>query len=660
MANSVNPSFCPLWLALILLLFALLAPSPARGTAAAGGAGQTLVESPSVLDGPPLYLPLVMGGNGSTAPPTGDFQLQAFSDALRLDPLAEMEADLNMVGPLYCLTNGLPAPATLTLAQARQNAQGYLQQLAGSAAVDGVRSHLANRSLGEIDSFATAAGAAGETDAALAALLIAVEMFPGEPMPLVNAAGLLSNSGLPNEAISFLDAAAATGKPYGSPMGVDGEQIAANNRAHALLMRGQWAEAEAILRAVVVAEPQLAEARMNLSRALLCQNENAEAARWYRMAQRRMVWDVVKDGPEIRDEMIPIDHLYDTSAGQLLEVPDIPKPVRPEQVGDFYLLYQQMNDDYHTTLDTLGAMTPALEQAYKNRTLPFLQQSRLDSIMGAFNRVHEHPEVAALWAQSIDLLLEMVHLWSSTNNEIEDLFVNGGDDETCRAMLRAHFNEYLPVWYEHEDVIQEYMRLEYAMSTGVLANAQDVPLHNLLMNRLQSNMATGYNLNVELAWSHWFSMLWEITCGGSGEASDETDSEMATPAAEQCPAGVKGVKLGAEFGIAQISITCEIVEVELSESAPISPFLQVTHDMRKNEATFFFGAKGKVMIGPLLELNAKEGFYVRANQTSITDVGMKTATGGAVHLGGSGISGQLDGPEFEMGVAAAVEYWLGP
>lgn len=82
--------------------------------------------------------------------------------------------------------------------------------------------------------------------------------------------------------------------------------------------------------------------------------------------------------------------------------------------------------------------------------------------------------------------------------------------------------------------------------------------------------------------------------------------------------------------------------------------------MRNNEATVFFGAKVKTGIGPLLEVSAKEGFYVRANQGGFTDAGMKVATGGAVNAGGSGLSGQIDGPEFEAGIAAAVEYWTGP
>jgi hypothetical protein len=165
----------------------------------------------------------------SGEPPLGEYQLLAFSDALLLPPAVEIEPELVDLKVVYCSTAGLPAPTALTFTQARQNAQAYLVQLVGAATLANLQAELANRTLGEIASFVTAAIAAGETDAALAALLIAVDRFPAEPLPLVNAAGLLSSSGLPNEALAFLDAAAATGKSYSSPMGIDGEQLALNN-----------------------------------------------------------------------------------------------------------------------------------------------------------------------------------------------------------------------------------------------------------------------------------------------------------------------------------------------------------------------------------------------------------------------------------------------
>jgi hypothetical protein len=161
-------------------------------------------------------------------------------------------------------------------------------------------------------------------------------------------------------------------------------------------------------------------------------------------------------------------------------------------------------------------------------------------------------------------------------------------------------------------------------------------------------------------WNMMVDMRWNL-CQGALEGSSKTGATLALPVPEQCPDFIRGIKIAATFAnVLTFSITCEIIDVEISGVAGISPFIQYTHDLRKNEVTAFFGAKAKVNIGHLLELNAKEGLYVRANQSGLTDVGMKVATGGAIYAGNTGISGQIDGLEVEAGVAAAVQYWLGP
>ena len=294
-----------------------------------------------------------------------------------------------------------------------------------------------------------------------------------------------------------------------------------------------------------------------------------------------MMWDVVEDCPEVNDQMIPIEYILDTSAGEILTVNDIPRPAGAEHVVDFVPFYEQMNDDYNARLQTLSAERPALEAAYYNRTLPTLQKVRLDSLLVAVSFAQDQPQARALWDES-------QVLW----NELRTI-------ETTRHLLVPY---------------------GWAVNTG----------------------------------NYW------TLCEGDQEESDEEADPLGMPAPGQCSDGVKATKVGLDLRVVSFSITCEIAEVEVSTGGPLGPFLQVTHDLRKNEITAFFGAKATVMIGPVLELGAKEGFYVRANQDGLTDAGMKVATGGAAHLGGSGISGQIDGPEFEAGVAAAVEYWTDP
>lgn len=60
----------------------------------------------------------------------------------------------------------------------------------------------------------------------------------------------------------------------------------------ALMVLGRWTEAETVLRPIVAAESELAEARSNLSIALLCQDEDEEAGYMYRLAARRNLYDL--------------------------------------------------------------------------------------------------------------------------------------------------------------------------------------------------------------------------------------------------------------------------------------------------------------------------------------------------------------------------------
>lgn len=644
----------------VLALFLLLLGALLTASAPAGARERVLPAGGDFAS----FLPLILYGEGGGAPPDGDMVMYTLGDAQMLAPASEIEDDLELFKALECDTGALPAPATLTLAQAKANARAYMDQLAGPGAMAGLDAYLAGRALGQFDAMVMATTAVGETDAALATLLIAIERFPLEPMPLVNAAGLLSISGMPNEAIAFLDAAQALGRPYGAPMGVDGEQMARNNRAHALLGRGQWAQAGAILQEVVQAEPQLAEARVNLSRALLCQGDTPGAALWYRLGQRRMMWDVVQDPPEITGQMIPIEYILDTSAGELLTVSDVPRPATPDKLADFSEMYGRMKDDYNARLQTLTAQRPALEDAYYNRTLPYLQRMRLNSLLAAVSLAQEQPQVRDLWDESAVLWDELRQMEDQITVDLTILWQSGGDLEQikqqCRDMVGDHVTQYTAKYYEYEIVLQEYMILLYAIQTGVLTNAHDAALHALMMNHIEANVETTYQLLVPHGWTINMNGHWTLCDGNVEDGEEEEEETPGMPPPARCSDDAKKTKIAVDIVIASLAFGCEVSEAELSLPTPIAPFLQVTHDMRKNEVTVFLGAKFQTRIGPLAELNTKEGFYVRFNSQEFLDAGMKLTSGGSVLLGGTGISGQIDGPEFEAGVAAATQYWTDP
>jgi hypothetical protein len=295
-----------------------------------------------------------------------------------------------------------------------------------------------------------------------------------------------------------------------------------------------------------------------------------------------------------------------------------------------------------------------------------LEQSRLHSIHYAWAFVIHQPDMVALEQEINDMDHGLFLIEDDHTREFLELYGSGlvGEPfyQACRSLLTVQFNQRMTKYYQLEAASLDYMVALYAGMTGVMANAHDPLLHDLLMNQTESAMDTWYyGLVYQMSgWNTLMDIRWSA-CMGEDEASDETGDSLALPAPEQCPDFIRGIKVGASFSdFATVSITCEIIDVEISGVQGISPFVQYTHDLRKNEVTAFFGAKAKVNIGPVLELNVKEGLYVRANQNGLSDVGMKVASGGAIYAGNTGISGQIDGPEMEAGVAAAVQYWFGP
>ena len=110
---------------------------------------------------------------------------------------------------------------------------------------------------------------------------------PQNPAHLVNAAGLASLLGFPSEALGLLAAADLLGPDAYSPLGIPGRALAQNNRGHALLGLGRFAEAAGALDEAVDLAPQLSEARTNLSLAQLCQGNEERAVRLSRAGRWR-------------------------------------------------------------------------------------------------------------------------------------------------------------------------------------------------------------------------------------------------------------------------------------------------------------------------------------------------------------------------------------
>ncbi len=122
----------------------------------------------------------------------------------------------------------------------------------------------------------------GEAWGAVANLLVAWEIAKDndedEASPLLSLAGLANSQGLPHVALALLEAAnKAKVNGVDAPAGISKQAAWLNNKGHALLLLGEYEDAETVLQQALALSPEMSEAARNLVYVLLKQDRRDEA-----------------------------------------------------------------------------------------------------------------------------------------------------------------------------------------------------------------------------------------------------------------------------------------------------------------------------------------------------------------------------------------------
>lgn len=122
----------------------------------------------------------------------------------------------------------------------------------------------------------------GETWGAVANLLVAWEIAhdndEDEASPLLSLAGLANSQGLPHVALALLEAAdKAKVNDVDAPAGISKQASWLNNQGHALILLGEYDDAEIALQQALALSPEMSEAARNLVYVLLKQDRRDEA-----------------------------------------------------------------------------------------------------------------------------------------------------------------------------------------------------------------------------------------------------------------------------------------------------------------------------------------------------------------------------------------------
>lgn len=262
-------------------------------------------------------------------------------------------------------------PVALTLSSALAHAQAWLEQH-DPAGLKALAASEDARSAAKAKAAALEATLMNKPNAAMAALLTAHRLDPKDAETLVNLGGSLVVLALPNEALAVLDAANTLPLPIGGALGWSPQAVALNNRGRALLDLGQAGTAEPLLRQALHLNPDLAETRGNLARALACTGKTAEAATLLRASGRRTAQPspatpgtpvtptgvppaevTSDDDPEGAEETTrPIEWAFDVSHGKGVNLPNLKLPASPREALELNASYGALS----TTL--VGVVLP--------------------------------------------------------------------------------------------------------------------------------------------------------------------------------------------------------------------------------------------------------------------------------------------------------------
>ncbi|MBX3057304.1 MAG: hypothetical protein KF770_12610 [Anaerolineae bacterium] len=603
------------------------------------------------------YLPIVLRPADNTSG-SGPFRIYAYSDAAVLLPNELLTPQLAAQKEMLC--GPAVPPHTLSLAQALQNGWNYLAQQVGAANLTTFRHAPEVATADAAQAFAMAAMIDNRPDGALAGLLLAHEHAPQSRIILINAAGMFASLEMPNEALALLNAAQNLPDDQATPMGIPAAELAANTRGYALLQLGQWAAAEAVLRPLVEASTELAEARLNLSLALLCQDEDGQATYFYRAGSRRQLWDEVVDGEEIEGIRLPPQQTLNRSAGQLFTLPPLGVMNTPGQAQNAANHYYTLVMDSLQRSGIREQLIQANIEARSARPLPGpLTWERFNNIYITANRAEYEPDIQALYLDVVAQEEALAELTDQQDEEFLELYELYPDPEAfigaCRSTVTQQLAEMLPEYFEFEDLLEAYTSAKFAAMTGTAANLSDVLNHEYVSLLIEDSMETdvAWRLNVIWGQANRTAVNWAI-CEGAEENIVTPPSEPAYTRAPRCPASLTRGKMAIKFlNMIQIKANCEVFEVEVAGPSILTLFGQVTVNFQNKTTTFFAGGKINAP-GGLGELGINEGFYVKTGPQGVTDVGMKVSS--SVDVGVGQFAGVVDGPEMEFGVAPAVEY----
>ena len=602
-------------------------------------------------------------------PDEEDLDLQQYADAFRW-PDDERQT-LQQV-QVFC--QAVQPARTLTLTQAVASARASLAQRADAGALALLDSSGQASTAAKAQDLAAVAISQGSPGLALAALLKAHDLAPGSAAHLLNAAAVAATVGLPNEALSLLDAAA--GLPLKqAPMGVDQRTTADVVRANALVLTGRATQARPLYLAARRAEPLLSEADTGLATIEACAGEDAKAMRWLRRSRQRS-----QEPQDLeRDPVRPAPAL-DASRGRATGLRPLPTADSPAQLVRLKPLYDEIADGFVAEIDAHNAeddeLSARIRVADQSRTRAEVQ--RRSGILVTGYRVTSEPDIAALEDTYHARILDVTEV-------VEDFFGEGTGEGTwtyselidqaveacagpdpyppcfdlemnriCRpAMVSAH-QDFLARLSEARAAGEALQRAYSLRLSGYAANLADPDAYRLAMLGVSRGERGVYG-GLSAAARSWATHVDRVR----GHCVEMRDGPVppvpGVPVPEgngACSGALQAMSFSLAAGPTKLKVSCEKISQTISSGVGplLGAFASVEYDFRAGKVTVFAGSQLDIGVGAKLGL--KSGVYLTADKTGLTDAGWRVSK--STSVGAGPVEVKMSSEDLDISVLSAL------
>jgi tetratricopeptide (TPR) repeat protein len=536
------------------------------------------------------------------------------------------------------------------------------------------------RTEGAAHEVAVAALLGGSPRLALAGLLVANDLDPGDRMNLVNAAAPLAMLGKPADAIALINHADKMRGTLPAVMGVSGKAVLENNRGYAYAKLKDHPASIKALKKALVASPAMAEANTNLAAELVCAGRNAEALKYLRAGAARSkvtyVSPVVGGAAAIADQVptVPIaSQVADLSAGQDGTLPSFVTPSSASAWVAFHPQVAAMNNAVSAALgQAMDERTAALEQTKQLKASP-ATTLRASSFANLVNTSHAEPELIALHETALAAIKEAdtvaTNHWAvavpaksmecQQTNNYETCF-----EEWCKPATASANGSFNSAFTGAERTMRAYWRVAGKRETGLAANLSQPSWHTVAMSDVRSHAAQEFGALIPpmQIWTGGLKFF-EKPCVTGSEQPPAAAGSPTVASPGMCPEALQGYSgsFGTEIkGVdVSVSVSCSSAEIEVSQGVAgtgdlISVFGKGERDFKTDSTTIVVGAKGDAFG----LATGQSGLYITTGKDGITDygwrVGAGASAGGLREFGGTenisfvGAIGNI-GPAFGFG-----------